>query len=383
MKPLVGLSLMHEQEFLNAAIPLFLKNEVDVLEWSFDTILVEKYKPEWVHQLLKEYSINNRLIGHGVRYSLFDAKWTKRQESWIRKLKAEVKRYNYNHITEHFGFMSHSDFHKGAPLPVPFNKKSLAIGTDRLKRLQHAAELPVGVENLAFAFSKHEINKQGEFLDSLVESVNGFLILDLHNLYCQSQNFKTAIIELVKSYPLKKVKEIHISGGSWQNSVYTKDIKKVRRDTHDEKVPAEIFKVLPEVMKLCPNVEYVIFERLGDTLHNEKEAEDFRKDFRRLRKIIAGINSSKKTQTQNQKPSAAKGLPTARPITNNQKLNPPLFDQPLYNEQQFILDVLRKSQRPSEAFSLLKQKQLPDWNIASWNTSMLETAIGLIRKWDL
>ena len=35
-KPLVGLSLMLEQDFLLATLPLFQAREVECLEWSFD-----------------------------------------------------------------------------------------------------------------------------------------------------------------------------------------------------------------------------------------------------------------------------------------------------------------------------------------------------------
>src|SRR5438128_440545 len=138
MKPLVGLSLMHEPEFLQASLPLFENSEVDAIEWSFDTIRYEMYKPEWLHQLLQDDSKNKRVIGHGVRFSLCDAKWSDRQTVWLNGLKKEIKKYNYSHITEHFGFMSSTDFHKGAPMPVPLNKTTLQIGIDRLQRIQGA-----------------------------------------------------------------------------------------------------------------------------------------------------------------------------------------------------------------------------------------------------
>lgn len=368
MKPLVGLSLMHETEFLNAALPLFISNEVEVIEWSFDTILYEKDKPKWLKQLLKEYSANNRLIGHGVRYSLFDAKWTKRQEKWLGKLKRELKNYSYSHITEHYGFMSSSDFHKGAPLPVPLNKQSLAIGIDRLKRISEAAKLPVGVENLAFSFSKEDVKNQGKFLKKLIEPVNGFLILDLHNIYCQSQNFKVDFLSLVKSYPLELVREIHISGGSWQKSIYSKEIKNVRRDTHDEKVPEEIFNYLPKVLKLCPNLEYVIFERLGNTLKNEKECVQFRKDFIRIKKLTGEIKS--KSLSKAGKQFVKKGRKS------------PLNDLKLYNEQQIIISALKAAKTPFEALNKLENSALKEWNVTKWNLSMVETAISLMKKWS-
>ncbi|WP_251040462.1 hypothetical protein [Chryseobacterium sp. ISL-6] len=102
-KPLLGLSMMAEADFVSAILPLFENNQIEILEWSFDTFY-DVEEPEWLKGLLDFYSQNNRLIGHGVYYSLFDAKWTERQEEWLNNLKTETEKRHYNHITEHFGF---------------------------------------------------------------------------------------------------------------------------------------------------------------------------------------------------------------------------------------------------------------------------------------
>jgi uncharacterized protein (UPF0276 family) len=367
MKPLLGISLMHENDFLQAALPLFVNGEVDCVEWSFDTIRTEKEKPEWLHELLLEYSKNNRLIGHGVRYSLLNALTGKRQKTWLKELKTEVKKYNYVHITEHFGFMSSDNFHQGAPLPVPLNKTTLAIGIDRLKAIQEITKLPLGIENLAFSFSEKDVREQGKFLSELIRPLNGFIILDLHNIYCQAKNFRIDLMKLVKMYPLEKVREIHLSGGSWQNSVYTTSLKKVRRDTHDEKIPAEILKILPSVFKICPNLKFIIFERLGTTLPTEKEKNEFRADFKKIKNVVNGI------KWKNNEPEhfLPKKIFRAKNIQHSE----------LHEQQQFILKTLRKNKFPSEALRKLNVPLLKEWNIKNWDPSLVETAIQLIQKW--
>ncbi|MBC7862316.1 MAG: DUF692 family protein, partial [Bacteroidia bacterium] len=322
--------------------------------------------------LLQEYSANKRLIGHGVRYSMFDAKWTKRQSDWLSRLKKEVKKYQYNHITEHFGFMSNTDFHKGAPMPVPLNKSSLAIGIDRLKRMSAVAGVPVGIENLAFSFSAEDVKKQGLFLQKLVQPVNGFLILDLHNIYCQSKNFRIGMLKIIRAYPLKKVKEIHISGGSWQQSIYSTDLQKVRRDTHDGQVPEEIFKILPKVLKLCTNLEYIIFERMGNTMQDENEQLQFRKDFLRIKSVAGNVSSSASKRNGRNNWLKPRLSLDKKPIT----------DSKLLSEQQHILEVMRTTENPYDALNKLNKEKLKDWQVLKWKPSMVETAIQLIRKWD-
>ncbi|WP_284464098.1 DUF692 family multinuclear iron-containing protein [Chryseobacterium sp.] len=361
-KPLLGLSMMAETEFVSAILPLLQSNSVDVLEWSFDTLYHTK-EPDWLGDLLNFFSENNRLIGHGVYYSLFDARWTERQNIWLNKLKKEVKKRRYNHITEHFGFMNTENFHQGVPLPVSLHSKTLQIGKDRIFRLQEALDIPVGIENLAFSFSIDDVREQGLFLDKLIEDTDGFLILDLHNVYCQSCNFEVEMREIINSYPLDKVKEIHLSGGSWQNSVYGK--KLIRRDTHDDVIPEEILSVLPWVFSQCQNLEYVIIERLGHTIHLESEKDDFLKDFAKVEKLIS--ESDWRDQKKNN--------------WNKKELKlseSPLEDMLLHEEQTMLTRLLFDS----ADVSLIKNQEFHYFKTDNWDPEMILTAQNIIKKWN-
>ncbi|QIY90203.1 MNIO family chryseobactin maturase [Chryseobacterium gallinarum] len=361
-KPFLGISMMAEADFLTAILPLLRDGSIDVLEWSFDTFYHAE-EPDWLTRLLNFYSQNNRLLGHGVYYSLFDAKWTERQSMWLQKLKEEVQQRKYNHITEHFGFMNTENFHQGVPLPVSLHPKTLEIGKDRLCRLQEVLEIPVGIENLAFSFSIDDVKQQGIFLEKLIEDTDGFLILDLHNIYCQACNFGLGIEEIVRLYPLEKVREIHLSGGSWQTSPYGK--RRIRRDTHDDTVPAEILAVLPSVLSQCENLEYVIIERLGHTIQTETEAKDFLDDFLKVKAIIGASewNSRHKEIKIKKKPECA-----GRPVE----------DEGLYREQTILTKLL---------FDNVKADHFKDFDFQyfkteNWDPEMIRTAQNIIKKWN-
>ena len=360
-KPQLGISLMHEPPFIQAVYPLFKAESIEVIEWSFDTILVESAKPDWMDPLLEEYGNAGRLIGHGVHFSTLDARWNQKQSDWIARLKSAFTKHKYKHLTEHFGFMSSPNAHRGCPLPLSMDERALAIGHDRLKRLQDAAKVPVGLENLALSFSVIDIQKQGEFLSKLVEPVNGFLILDLHNLYCQSHNFDIELMELVKMYPLQLVKEIHISGGSWADSIYGN--QKIRRDTHDEAVPEILFDTLPEVLKLCPNLEFVILERLGNTFQSESDVLQHQSDFKGLKEIIdlTTFSVENKNWGNNVAPD-----------------NSPLNIDSLYNEQREMHQVLLSAKSLKE----VKEKLTAHADMHHWDDEMINTAAILTKKWE-
>jgi uncharacterized protein len=185
----VGVSLMLEEDFQLAAQPLFESHQVDIVEWSFDMGWGCPL-PTWLQQTLMDFSAQNKLIGHGVSYSPLDASQTARQFEWLSQLRHEVAHHCYQHISEHFGFMGGGNFHLASPLPVPRTPTTVAIGQQRLRELAEVAQVPIGLENLAFAFNLRDVQSQGPFLDALLEPVDGFLVLDLHNLYCQAATSK-------------------------------------------------------------------------------------------------------------------------------------------------------------------------------------------------
>lgn len=286
--PRVGLSLMTEEAFLVAARPLFTGGEVEVLEWTFDVGWGESTPAGWVDELVDFYAGQGGLLGHGVSYSLLSADNHEHQSRWLSCLEQELRLRQYLRISEHFGWMMAGAFQQSAPLPLPLTERSLAVGVANMRSLAERARCPVGLENLAFAFGLRDVQEQGSFLEELLAPVDGFLVLDLHNLYCQMHNFGKSAPELLGTYPLDRVKELHLSGGSWSAAAVGRDTSPIRRDTHDGAVPEEVFDLLREALKRCSNVTAVILEQLGPSLNQEKDAEQFRADFRRIRQTVKG-----------------------------------------------------------------------------------------------
>ncbi len=284
-KPKLGLSLMPTEDFEQATVPLFQNNQVQAIEWSFDFSWNGAVVSEWCDGILHEFSNRGALTGHGVNLSPLSARFSKRQEEWLANAKEEFKNRKYVHATEHFGFSEAGPIAQGAPLGVPMNAESLRKGKDMMKRYADATQCPVGLENLAFAFGLEDVKRQGDFIDQLISSVDGFLLLDVHNIYCQLANFGVSELELLNSYPLSKVREIHLSGGTWSGSISGKRAA-VRRDTHDDAIPQEVFNLATLALKLCPNVEFVIMERLGYTMMDLDSQQEFREDFETMEEIL-------------------------------------------------------------------------------------------------
>jgi len=361
-----------DADILSASLPLWEEGRVEAIEWSFDTLFKVKEVPGWFDELLTVYSNEGRLIGHGVFFSLFSGKWLPGQQQWLQQLRALNERFHFDHITEHFGFMTGADFHQGAPLSIPYNTSTLAIGRDRLARIYDACGCPVGLENLAFSYSLDEVKRHGAFLEALIEPVNGFIILDLHNLYCQLHNFNLDFDQLIDLYPLHRVREIHISGGSWELSALDTN-RRIRRDTHDDGVPAEVFALLEKALPLCPQLKYVVMEQLGSGLRSEDSRKAFYQDFIHMQGIVKAFEKRK---------MFAGPSNDFLPMIEWNLQNLP-EDEDLYQQQLLLSDILENAASYEDAQRRLQQSALAhsDWNVEQWQPYMLETALAIAQKW--
>ncbi|MBP9092271.1 DUF692 family protein [bacterium] len=283
--PKLGLSLMPTEDFRQATDELFQSGKVEALEWSFDFSFNGVIAEQSCNVLLDNFSSAGALTGHGVELSPLSAKFSKRQSEWLAHAREEFQARKYTHASEHFGFAEAGVIERGAPLAVPMNEQSLRVGKEMMKRFANATQCPVGLENLAFAFCLDDVKRQGDFIDQLISEVDGFLLLDLHNIFCQVANFNMSELELLNLYPLSKVRELHLSGGSWSRSISGARLA-VRRDTHDDAVPQEVFNLTALALKLCPNVEFVILERLGYTMMEPEQQQEFRDDFDTIRELL-------------------------------------------------------------------------------------------------
>ncbi|OON67857.1 DUF692 family multinuclear iron-containing protein [Hymenobacter sp. CRA2] len=358
-----------DANILGAAFPLLEDGRIEALEWAFDTLFWAEQIPDWFTNLLDAYSQAGRLVGHGVFFSLLSGRWTPEQQQWLAHLRQVAARFGFDHITEHFGFFTGQNFHHGAPLPVPYSRTALRLGHDRLGRIAEACRCPVGLENLAFAYSLDEVKRHGTFLDELLAPVNGFVILDLHNLYCQLHNFAVPYDELLALQPLARVREIHISGGSWEDSALVPG-RRIRRDTHDEAVPEEVFELLAWTLPRCPNLKYVVLEQLGSGLTTEQSRAQFRHEFERMAALVEQHRRARPATNAFRPPLPGLSSPAAE-------------DAALHEQQRQLSHILETATSCEQAREQLQASALAhtDWRIEQWEPHMLETAVRIAQKW--
>jgi hypothetical protein len=176
---------------------------------------------------------------------------------------------------------------------------------------------------------------------------------------------------MISLYPLERVREIHISGGSWDESA-TKPARNVRRDTHDEAVPPDVFQLLEMTIAQCPHLKYVVLEQLGNGLETEDSRSCFYNDFLQMEQIV-------------RENSSADDVDPIEPFLSSPSLlaGAAAEDRMLYEQQLELSSILESSASYEEAMHLLQRSSLArsDWRIEQWEPYMIETAVKIAQKW--
>lgn len=280
----LALSLMPDDGWRRAALPLFERGWIDALEWSFDAIW-DRTPPPWLPPLLEHYADAGRLWAHGVSYSPGSVDGGTRHDDWLARLAGERTIAGARGISEHVGFMVAGSLDAGAPLPLCDGAAAREVLIANLARMAEITGMPVGLENLALALHPDDVWRQGDLVAAVLDAVDGYYVLDLHNLWCQLVNFGLDVDDVLATQPLARVTCVHLSGGSWWTPPGAGQA--VRRDTHDGAVPLDVLELLSRVLPRLPALEVVVLERLGDTVRDDRDAAALEADVLAIRQRLA------------------------------------------------------------------------------------------------
>ncbi len=141
--------------------------------------------------------------------------------------------------------------------PLPFSRAEIERVAGRAAAMQDRLKLPLLHEN-AFYYARMPTSEiaEAEFIASLVEKAQTHLLLDLHNIYSNSQNFEGYDAwAFLRTVPLDRVIEIHIAGGQYSDGWY--------HDFHSHPVPAQVWEMLAYVLPRAPRLGAIVLEVQG------------------------------------------------------------------------------------------------------------------------
>lgn len=264
-RPLLGVSLQPDRACAAVVAPLLAGGRVEAVEWTVDAALPRGLDalPAWFRTVLERFAAAGRLYAHGVGLSgMSGASTTPRQQLWFDAVAGLQERLPARRLSVHAGWSTAGPVVFGPPLsPPPSSVRAQWVLADRLRRLSQRVAVPVGVENLGFAWGPSDVRARPAHWHTRRRSgVRPYLHLDLHNLWCQAATWSLPWNDLLQALPTDSVRVIHIAGGRWSSPVAGQP--PVRRDTHDGPVPEAVWEMLDAALDSCPGAEVVFYERI-------------------------------------------------------------------------------------------------------------------------
>ncbi len=201
------------------------------------------------------------MVVHGVELSIGSAhSWN---DAYLRMLDNFQREWSFVWHSEHLGFQTisgdnNNTLEVGVPLPMPATREAVDLVASRSAAILERYGVPFLLENPAHYFanllSDPEVGDDIGLMRAVSEDSGCYLLLDLHNLYCNAINHKFDPFAAIDRMPLDRVIEIHIAGGSRRDGFWM--------DAHDGRVPERVWEMLNYTIPIVPQLAGVVFELL-------------------------------------------------------------------------------------------------------------------------
>ena len=148
---------------------------------------------------------------HGVGLSIGAMKPLDRDH--LARLKALCDRYEPESFSEHLAWSSHSGVYFNDLLPVPYTEETLAQVAEHVEEVQMTLGREMLLENPStyVRFAQSTI-PEVEFIAEVARRTGCGLLLDVNNVFVSTRNHGNDPVAYIASFPLDRVKEIHLGG---------------------------------------------------------------------------------------------------------------------------------------------------------------------------
>jgi hypothetical protein len=224
------------------------RNEIDFLEITADHYLDAKPQKLEELKLLKEHF---PLIPHSLELSLGSAEGI--DEEYLEKLAELVEFINPQWFSDHLCFTKSGGVKIGHLAPVPFTKEAVKVFVRNISRVKKSIKTPLILENITYLvrFPSSEMS-EAEFISMILNETDCGLLLDVTNLYINSQNFGFDWRRFLDEIPAERIVQIHFVGSHKHG--------KRLIDAHADRTEEEIWNVFREVSERV-EIKGAILER--------------------------------------------------------------------------------------------------------------------------
>lgn len=176
------------------------------------------------------------VIIHGIELSVgTDAPFKQDHFDQMRRVGDQV---NMIAMSDHICMTEAGGTDVGQLTTLPFTRRSLDVVRRHVDLMSRQVSVPIVLENIANQFYYPDCDfSETEFIAELTRQSDAYLLLDLHNLYANSENFDFDPYQWLGEIDLEKVWAIHLAGGYY-------DYDRFLEDGHSSPVPEPVWQLL-------------------------------------------------------------------------------------------------------------------------------------------
>lgn len=248
----------YEKEIYGAG-PEWTEGLEDELEINFPSLECFELIPEnFVDHPHRRYFLESLkdastpVLIHGVGLSLGTDEPLKTKH--LDQVLAVGAQVNMVSFSEHLSMTESGGFEIGQLTPIPWSIKTADVVIRKIEQIQKRLSVPFALEHTAhkFFYPTNELTEP-EFINRILDRTGCELMLDLHNVHCNSVNANYHPHDWLSEVNISRVSSIHLAGG------YV-DKYGTLQDGHDAAVPEEVWGLLDHVLAMI-TPSAIIIER--------------------------------------------------------------------------------------------------------------------------
>ena len=257
----LGLRTDHYDAVLDNAPP------VDWLEVLSENYMVGGGKPlAYLDRFAERYP----LVMHGVSLSIGSTDPLDR--AYLIELKALAERIRPAWISDHLCWTGVAGRNLHDLLPLPHTEEAVRHVAARVREVQDFLGQRILLENAStYLDFTHSAMPEWEFVSAVAEAADCLLLLDVNNVYVNSQNHGFDPLHYLDGIPMSRVQQIHLAGHSRNGELLI--------DTHDQPVPEPVWALYAETLRRSGPVATMIerddnippLDELLDELHRARD----------------------------------------------------------------------------------------------------------------
>jgi uncharacterized protein len=210
---------------------------VDWFEAISENYMVGGGRPlRWLERVRERYPV----VLHGVSLSIGSS--DPLDSAYLIELKALAERIQPAWISDHLCWTGVAGRNMHDLLPLPHTEEAVRHVAGRVRQVQDFLGRRILLENVStYADFTASALPEWEFLRAVTEEADCLLLLDVNNIYVNSQNHGFDPLDYLRAVPAQRVQQIHLAGHSRNGELLI--------DTHDHPVPEPVWALYAEALR--------------------------------------------------------------------------------------------------------------------------------------